>query len=71
MLLSVAFADGKAAGQVNKRLQSGEALDVREQGAGFAVWLDGASVAESPAFADAAAREAAIARLREALTPQE
>ena len=71
LLLSVAFADGKAAGQVNKRLQSGEALDVREQGAGFAVWLDGASVAESPAFADAAAREAAIARLREALTPQE
>ena len=71
LLLSVAFADGKAAGQVNKRLQSGEALDVREQGAGFAVWLDGACVAESPAFADAAAREAAIARLREALTPQE
>ncbi len=71
LLLSVAFADGKAAGLVNKRLQSGEALDVREQGAGFAVWLDGACVAESPAFADAAAREAAIARLREALTPQE
>ena len=71
LLLSVAFADGKAAGQVNKRLQSGEALDVREQGAGFAVWLDDACVAESPAFADAAAREAAIARLREALTPQE
>ena len=71
LLLSVAFADGKAAGQVNKRLQSGEALDVREQGAGFAVWLDGACVAESPAFADVASREAAIARLREALTPQE
>lgn len=71
LLLSVAFADGKAAGQVNKRLQSGEALDVREQGAGFAVWLDGACVAESPVFADAPAREAAIARLREALTPQE
>ena len=71
LLLSVAFADGKAAGLVNKRLQSGEALDVREQGAGFAVWLDGACVAESPAFTDASAREAAIARLREALAPQE
>ncbi|MBC9252127.1 tryptophan--tRNA ligase [Pseudomonas alcaligenes] len=71
LLLSKSFADGKAAGQVSKRLQSGEALDVREQGAAFALWLDGEAVGESPAFADAASREAAIARLREALAPQE
>ncbi|VXB40600.1 Tryptophan--tRNA ligase [Pseudomonas sp. 8AS] len=71
LLLSRSFADGKAAGQASKRLQSGEALDVREQGAGFGLWLDGELVGESPAFADAAARDAGIARLREALAPQE
>ena len=71
LLLSKSFADGKSAGQVNKRLQSGEELDVREQDGGFAVWLDGEAVAHSPAFADAAERQAAIARLREALAPQE
>ncbi len=71
LLLSKSFADGKSAGLVNKRLQSGEALDVREQDGGFGVWLDGECVAQSPDFADAAVREAAIARLREALAPQE
>ncbi|MWV11644.1 tryptophan--tRNA ligase [Pseudomonas sp. R-28-1W-6] len=71
LLLSRSFADGKAAGQASKRLQSGEALDVREQGEGFGLWLDGELVGESPAFADAAARDAGIARLREALAPQE
>ncbi|HSC84140.1 MAG TPA: tryptophan--tRNA ligase [Pseudomonas sp.] len=71
LLLSKSFADGKAAGQASKRLQSGEALDVREQGDGFALWLDGEAVGESPLFADAAAREQAIAKLREALAPQE
>ncbi|MDP2747042.1 tryptophan--tRNA ligase [Pseudomonas sp.] len=71
LLLSKSFADGKAAGMVNKRLQSGEALDIREQDGGFCVWLDGECVAQSPAFADSAACEAAIARLREALAPQE
>jgi tryptophanyl-tRNA synthetase len=71
LLLSRAFADGRSAGLVSKRLQSGEALDVREQGEGFSVWLDGEVVADSPAFADATARDAAIARLREALTSGE
>jgi tryptophanyl-tRNA synthetase len=71
LLLSRSFADGKVAGQASKRLQSGEALDVREQGEGFGLWLDGELVGESPAFADAAARDAGIARLREALAPQE
>ncbi|UUY08789.1 tryptophan--tRNA ligase [Pseudomonas sp. J452] len=71
LLLSKSFADGKAAGQASKRLQSGEALDVREHGEAFALWLDGELIGESPAFANAGAREAGIARLREALAPQE
>jgi tryptophanyl-tRNA synthetase len=56
---------------VNKRLQSGEPLELREEGDAFGVWLDGECVAQSPAFADASAREAAIQRLREALAPVE
>ncbi len=71
LLLSRSFADGKAAGQASKRLQSGEALDVRAQGEVFSVWLDDEPVGESPAFADATALDDAIARLREALAPQE
>ncbi|MBF7730325.1 tryptophan--tRNA ligase [Pseudomonas sp. N040] len=71
LLLSVAFADGKAAGQVSKRLQSGSALDIRQQGCGFSLWLDEACVATSPEFADAPGCAAAIDRLREALTPRE
>ncbi|YCH21150.1 tryptophan--tRNA ligase [Pseudomonas sp. D1-3] len=71
LLLSPSFADGKAAGQASKGLQSGEALDIRVQGDAFGVWLDDQLVGESPAFADATALEAAIARLRDALTPEE
>jgi tryptophanyl-tRNA synthetase len=71
LLLSKSFADGKSAGLVNKRLQSGDALDVREQDGGFAVWLEGECVAQSPVFADGAACQAAIQRLREALAPQD
>ncbi|MCY1466252.1 hypothetical protein D9M71_845260 [compost metagenome] len=71
MLLSSAFADGKTAGQVSKRLQSGDELDLRVEGEAFGLWLDDAQVATSPAFADAAARDAAIQRLYAALAPQE
>lgn len=71
LLLSPSFADGKAAGQVSKRLQAGEPLDIRIQGDAFGVWLDEQLVGESPAFADATATEAAVARLREALAPEE
>ncbi|MFI8480085.1 tryptophan--tRNA ligase [Pseudomonas sp. NPDC078700] len=67
LLLSKSFADGKSAGMVNKRLQSGEPLDVREQGSGFVVWLDGEVVASSPEFADTEALKAAVERLRDAL----
>ena len=69
LLLSRSFADGKAAGQVTKQLQAGEPLDVRSDELSFSVWLAGACVADSPAFADSAARDAAIEALRLALVP--
>ncbi|CAH0228634.1 Tryptophan--tRNA ligase [Pseudomonas sp. Bi123] len=69
LLLSRHFADGKTAGQVTKQLQSGQSLDVRSEDLSFSVWLEGECVADSPAFADSAARDAAIGALRVALTP--
>ena len=69
LLLSRSFADGKAAGQVTKQLQGGEALDIRAQDLSFSVWLGDACVADSPSFADSAARDAAIEALRAALVP--
>ncbi|MDZ5435720.1 tryptophan--tRNA ligase [Pseudomonas fluorescens] len=69
LLLSRNFADGKTAGQVTKQLQSGQSLDVRSEALSFSVWLEGECVADSPAFADSAARDAAVEALRIALTP--
>ncbi|MCU7251068.1 tryptophan--tRNA ligase [Pseudomonas koreensis] len=69
LLLSRNFADGKTAGQVTKQLQSGQPLDVRSEDLSFGVWLEGECVGDSPAFADSAARDAAIEALRIALTP--
>ncbi|MBG6475960.1 tryptophan--tRNA ligase [Pseudomonas aeruginosa] len=71
LLLSRAFADGKAAGAGSKRLLAGETADLRAEGNAFGLWRDGAAGAQSPAFANAAARDAAIERTREALAPQE
>ena len=70
LLLSRTFADGKAAGAVTRQLQQGLELDVRAAGNAYSVWLEGANVAESPEYADAAARDAAIEALRSALQPQ-
>ncbi|MGY4819222.1 tryptophan--tRNA ligase [Pseudomonas chlororaphis subsp. piscium] len=69
LLLSRNFADGKTAGAVTKQLQAGQALDLRSEALSFSLWLEGECVADSPAFADAAARDAAIDALRVALTP--
>ncbi|MGY2261553.1 tryptophan--tRNA ligase [Pseudomonas sp. SDO55104_S430] len=69
LLLSRNFADGKTAGQVTKQLQAGQPLDVRSEDLSFSVWLEGECVADSPAFADSAARDMAIDALRIALTP--
>jgi tryptophanyl-tRNA synthetase len=71
LLLSRNFADGKAAGAVTKQLQQGGELDIRTEGSAFTVWLEGACVADSPAFADAAGRDAAIEALKLALAPQQ
>lgn len=70
LLLSRNFADGKTAGAVSKQLQQGGELDLRSENDGFSVWLEGACVADSPQFADSAARDAAIENLKLALTPQ-
>jgi tryptophanyl-tRNA synthetase len=69
LLLSRNFADGKTAGAVTKQLQAGQELDLRSEDLSFSVWLEGECVADSPAFADSAARDAAIDALRVALTP--
>ncbi|SEJ15468.1 tryptophan--tRNA ligase [Pseudomonas sp. NFR16] len=71
LLLSRNFADGKAAGAVTRLLQQGGDLDIRSEGAAFSVWLGGDCVADSPSFADAAARDAAIESLKLALAPQQ
>uniref|UniRef100_A0A7C2AVS9 Tryptophan--tRNA ligase n=1 Tax=Pseudomonas graminis TaxID=158627 RepID=A0A7C2AVS9_9PSED len=71
LLLSRHFADGKAAGAVTKQLQQGGTLDIRTEGDAFTLWLSDACVADSPAFADAAARDAAIESLKLALAPQQ
>jgi tryptophanyl-tRNA synthetase len=71
LLLSVSFADGKTAGLLSKRLQSGDTPDIRVAPRSFSLWLDQQPVAESPEFADAAGVEAALVRLRQALAPQE
>ncbi|MNY67412.1 hypothetical protein D3C86_2049970 [compost metagenome] len=54
---------------MTKQLQSGQALDVRNEDLSFSVWLEGECVADSPVFAASAARDAAIEALRIALTP--
>ncbi|MEN5030577.1 tryptophan--tRNA ligase [Pseudomonas sp. Ps21-P2] len=71
LLLSRNFTDGKAAGAVTKQLQQGGELDIRPEGDAFTLWLSDACVADSPAFVDAAARDAAIESLKLALAPQQ
>lgn len=71
LLLSRNFPDGKAAGAVSKQLQQGGELDIRSETSSFSLWLDDQCVADSPAFADATARDAAIESLKLALAPQQ
>ena len=71
LLMSRYFTDGKAAGAITKQLQSGVSLDIRTEGSAFTVWLDGECVADSPAFADAPACDAAVQSLKLALAPQQ
>ncbi|CAM5632378.1 tryptophan--tRNA ligase [Rhodanobacter lindaniclasticus] len=69
LLLSVPFADPKAAGVCQKRLkQLGAAAAVVKVGdAGLVLELDGDVVASTPDYADEVTREQALARLRAAL----
>jgi tryptophanyl-tRNA synthetase len=69
LLLSIAFDDPKAAGVVQKRLKTlGSAAAVwLAQDDALVLQLDQAAVASSPAYADAVARDAALARLQQAL----
>ncbi len=69
LLLSMPFADPKAAGALQKRLKSaGAAAGVlRVLPLGIALEREGAVVASAPGYPDAPARDAALARLREAL----
>ncbi|VVN72550.1 tryptophan--tRNA ligase [Pseudomonas fluorescens] len=71
LLLSRNFPDGKTAGAVSKQLQAGKDLDLRSEDLSFSVWVEGECVADSPAFADSAARDAAIEALRVALSPSQ
>ncbi|KGI78887.1 tryptophan--tRNA ligase [Oleiagrimonas soli] len=65
LALSRGFADPKAAGAcIQEIVAMGDTLAVVPADNAFVVTLNGASVAESPVFADADARDAGIDRLR-------
>ena len=69
LLLSISFADPKAAGALQKRLKTlgaaGAVLQIQPQG--MTLELDGAHVASTPDYRDEPSRDEALRRLREAL----
>jgi tryptophanyl-tRNA synthetase len=69
LLLSVSFADPKAAGAMQKRLKSPGAAGavVQTRALGMVLEIDGEAVANTPDYRDEAAREQALAQLRDAL----
>lgn len=70
LLLSRPFADPKAAGAISQQLvaQGADALELRaDEGDRFTLWMDGQCLADSPAYADPDARDAAMLRLRDAI----
>ena len=69
LLLSVPFADPKAAGASQKRLKQlgATAAVVQVRGANLVLEIDGEAVASTPDYPDEAAREQALTRLRLAL----
>ncbi|MEO6799167.1 MAG: tryptophan--tRNA ligase [Rhodanobacter sp.] len=69
LLLSVSFADPKAAGAMQKRLRSLGAVGtvVQTRGLGMALEIDGKAVASTPEYRDEAEREQALTQLRHAL----
>jgi tryptophanyl-tRNA synthetase len=69
LLLSMPFADPKAAGALQKRLKTLGAMAavLQVQSQGMTLELDGEPVASTPDYRDEPARDAALAQLREAL----
>lgn len=68
LLLSKGFSDPKAVGGVTAALvQHAKALDLRDDGLRFAVWVDGQAIATSEAFSDAEALAAGKTALVAAL----
>ncbi|MCK9509916.1 MAG: tryptophan--tRNA ligase [Pigmentiphaga sp.] len=68
LLLSAGHADPKAAGLVIRQIQDSAGEGVQPVGdEAYAVVLDGVALASAGGFADAAARDEAMARVREAL----
>ncbi|MGB3460476.1 MAG: tryptophan--tRNA ligase [Rhodanobacter lindaniclasticus] len=69
LVLSVPFADPKAAGTSQKRLKQlgATAAVVQVRGANLVLEIDGEAVASTPDYPDEAAREQALTRLRLAL----
>jgi tryptophanyl-tRNA synthetase len=69
LLLSMPFADPKAAGALQKRLRAlgATAAVLQVQPLGMTLELDGAAVASTPDYGDEPARDNALARLHEAL----
>ena len=68
LLLSTPFADPKAAGHVQQRLQAGQAgVALRADGAQLVLAIDGTDVARSASIADETARQVLHARIDDAL----
>ena len=69
LLLSIPFADPKAAGALQKRLRTlgGKAAVLQVRPLALALELDGEVVADTPEYRDAQARDEALQHLREAL----
>lgn len=68
LLLSKAFADGRAAGMASKHLQTAQDdLDIRQADQQLSVWLDGECIAQSQQYATDEACAEALAELRSAL----
>lgn len=67
LLLSKAFQDSRAAGQINKRIQSGLGVDLRVNSSGYGIWLDGVPVASSPELEATERLDSKIKRVREIL----
>lgn len=69
LLLSKAFADGRAAGMASKHLQTAQDdLDIRQDDQQLSIWLDGECIAQSQQYATDEARQLALEELRSALT---